>query len=99
MAGTAVMGTAYVPDPKPIPSRQFVSQVYYRATAEQRRDASEARKREILTKISNISKTIRNQAESYYIDRNTKVTGITANQKLIIHSTRLMDSIARYKNV
>jgi len=41
---------------------------------------------------------IKNKAESYQVDRNTRLTGITANQKLIIHTTKLMENIARYKN-
>ena len=97
-AGTAIMGTAYVPDPKPAPTREFIARTYIRATPEQRRNASETRKREILAKLDAISKVIKNKAESYQMDRNTRLTGITANQKLIIHTTKLMENIARYKN-
>lgn len=94
MAGTAIMGTAYVPVPKPRASREFISKTYARPTGQQRWQASEARKAEILRNLDNAKKAIRNKAESFKIDRNTKVTGYTANQKIIVHSTRLMSNIA-----
>lgn len=97
-AGSAIMGTAYCPVPKPMPTKEFIARTYIRATPEQRRNASEARKREILAKLDAISKVIKNKVESYQVDRNTRLTGITANQKLIIHTTKLMENIARYKN-
>lgn len=98
MAGSAIMGTAYIPVQKPRPSREFISKTYVRPTDEQRWQASEARKKEILKSLDAIKKTIRNKAAIYYIDRNTKVTGYTAKEKLIIHSTKLMSSIADCKN-
>jgi|GEM_PF-6307128 len=97
MAGTAIMGTAYSPVPKPRASREFISQVYARPTGQQRWFASEARKREILQRLDAIKKTIRIKAETYQLDRNTRLTGITANQKLNIHSMKLMSRIADCK--
>ena len=97
MAGTSVMGIAYTPVSKPKPTRDFIEHVYIRPTGEQRWYASEVRKRQILDKISAAKKVIRIKAESYQIDKNTRVIGITANQKLNIHSMKLMSRIADCK--
>lgn len=96
-AGTAIMGTAYCPVPKPAPSREFIARTYIRATKQDRILASERRKTELQAQLDACRAEFRRLAESYYIDRNTKITGITANQKLIVHSTKLMNEIAKYK--
>ena len=99
MAGSTIMNSAYVPVPKPRPSKEFISRVYARPTGEQRWQASEARKREILQKLNDTKKNIRVKAETYQVDRNTRITAITANQKLNIHSMMLMSDIANYKKL
>lgn len=98
MAGTAIMGTAYSPASRPRASRHFITQVYARPTGEQRWLASEARKQQLLKNLQNARRDIRVKAETFYIDRNTKVTGVTAREKLIVHSTKLMSQIADCKN-
>jgi len=98
MAGIEIMGTAYSPVPKPRASREFISQVYARPTGQQRWFASEARKKEILINLQNAKRNVRAKAATFYIDRNTKVTGITAKEKLIVHSMKLMSQIADCKN-
>lgn len=98
MTGLAIEGNAYVPVPKPRATKEFISRTYVRSTGEQRWLASEARKKEILNNLSTVKKEIRLKAESYRIDRNTVVTGITATQKLNIHSMKLMARIADCKN-
>lgn len=55
---------------------------------------SEARKAELMDKIVNIRKQIRNQAESYRIDRNTTITGYTASQKTVVNCTKLMNKLS-----
>lgn len=101
LAGSALVSTAqvHVPAPKPAPSREFITKTYVRPTGVQRWQASEARKREILQRLDAIRKTIRIKAETYQLDKNTRITGITANQKLNIHSMKLMSRIADCKNV
>ena len=94
MTGTAIIGIAHVPTPKQKPSKEFIERTYIRRTGEQRWKASEERKREILENILAAKRAIRLKAETYQIDRNTRVTGITANQKLNIRSMKLMSRIA-----
>jgi len=97
-AGSAIMGTAYCPVPKPMPTKEFIARTYIRSNKQAMISASERRKQELQQRIIASRAQFRRLAETYYIDRNTKITGITANQKLIVHSTKLMNEIAKYKN-
>ena len=92
------MGTAYCPVPKPMPTKEFIARTYIRSNKQAMISASERRKNELQQRIIASRAEFRRLAETYYIDRNTKITGITANQKLIVHSTKLMNEIAKYKN-
>ena len=98
-AGTAIMGTAYTPAPKPKPSNEFITTHYIRPTRIQRWEASEKRKEEILSTLKVLRKDIRTKIEKYKLDKNTVIAGITATQKLAIHSTKLMSDIANSKNI
>ena len=98
MVGSSILGTAYTPIPKSVPTKEFITRVYVRPTGEQKWQASELRKRELLENLKNARAAIKNLSESLQIDRNTRITGVTANQKVIIHSTKLMLHIAECKN-
>jgi len=58
---------------------------------------SEARKQELLSSIRGIRAQIRNKAEVYARDRNTKITAVTASQKTALHSEILVTRIAMLK--
>lgn len=81
-----------VPVAKAAPSQQVVEQ--YISNGRYSGDRSEARKRELQSNIIGIRRQIRNMAESYQIDANTRITGITAPQKTVVHCTRIMNQIA-----
>lgn len=93
MAGTAITGMAYVPPVKARPSREFVEATYIRKTRVEKWQASEERKRVLQNEILKIKKEIRNRALTYQVDRNTKISAITATGKSSIHCTRLINKL------
>jgi len=94
-----ILGIAYSPEPKQRPNKDFINKTYIRPNRIQRWYASEDRKKDIHQHISNIRKDIKIKAETYQIDRNTKITGITSTQKTAIHSIKLLNDIAKFKNI
>ena len=90
-AGSAIMGTAYCPEPKQAPSREFVSRTYVRATREQKWQASERRKNELQNKVIAAREQLRMKA------RNPKATVGYNYGTIAIHSHNLIDSILNNK--
>jgi len=58
---------------------------------------SNERREEILRELKLIKDQIRRKAESFQLDRNTRITGYTAQQKTMVRCARLLDRIATYK--
>ena len=90
-AGSAIMGTAYCPEPKPAPSKEFISRTYVRATREQKWQASERRKNELQNKVIAAREQLRMKA------RNPKATVGYNYGTIAIHSHNLIDSLLNQK--
>jgi len=90
-AGTAIMGIAYIPEPKPAPTREFISRTYVRATREQKWQASERRKQELQNNIIAARIQLRMKA------RNPKATVGYNYGTIAIHSHNLIDNILNQK--
>lgn len=90
-AGSAIMGTAYCPEPKPAPSKEFISRTYVRATREQKWQASERRKQELQNNVIAAREQLRKKA------RNPKATVGYNYGTIAIHSHNLIDSILNNK--
>ncbi len=94
VSSIGLLQIAYTPIPKAPPSREFITDTYARPTGVERWNASEARKKELLSDISKIRKRIKIQASVYVLDRNTKVVAYTAKDKTNIHCTKLVMQIS-----
>jgi hypothetical protein len=90
-AGTAIMGIAYIPEPKPAPTREFISRTYVRATREQKWQASERRKQELQNNVIAARIQLRMKA------RNPKATVGYNYGTIAIHSHNLIDNILNRK--
>jgi hypothetical protein len=90
-AGSAIMGTAYCPEPKPAPSKEFISRTYVRATREQKWQASERRKQELQNNVIAAREQLRKKV------RNPKATVGYNYGTIAIHSHNLIDSILNNK--
>jgi len=90
-AGTAIMGIAYIPEPKPAPTREFISRTYVRATREQKWQASERRKQELQNNIIAARIQLRMKV------RNPKATVGYNYGTIAIHSHNLIDNILNRK--
>jgi len=92
--GRIVFNPAY----KTIVPRTELLELYLTPDGRYAVDKSEVRKRAIMKEIKNIRVQIRQKAESLQIDKNTTIVGYTANQKVIIHSTKLLLDIIKIKS-
>lgn len=97
LASLGVLGIAYTPqtEHKSKPSREFIKSTYIRPTRVEKWRASEARKEQILADIRMIRNNIRQQAEIYCPDKDTKIVARTSIQKTGIHCTKLITQIVQ----
>lgn len=58
-------------------------------------ERSQERKQEILQELRQIKDRIRIKTESFQVDGNTRITGYTAQQKMMVRCTKLMSRIAK----
>lgn len=84
---------SHIPATKPRPGREVTEKYMTKNRYDGRK--SEERRREILQELKMVKNQVRRKAESFQVDRHTRITGYTAQQKVIVHCTKLMSRIAK----
>lgn len=92
-AGTSIMGIAYTPQPKAIPTKDFIEKTYVKGDRIGNWMASEVRKEELKRNLQRARKAIKLKMETVQLDADTRITGYTAMQKVHVHSARLIKAI------